>query len=74
VHPSYHYYGLIDLQGAQGVAGMQAMMAGWRDALHPFSIGADWMLAAEGGRVIFRWVVQVGEGLFLKVQFYHNNP
>lgn len=58
VHPSYHYYGLIDLQGAQGVAGMQAMMAGWRDALHPFSIGADWMLAAEGGRVIFRWVVQ----------------
>jgi hypothetical protein len=23
VHPSYHYYGLIDLKGAQGVAGMQ---------------------------------------------------
>uniref|UniRef100_A0A383WE51 Uncharacterized protein n=1 Tax=Tetradesmus obliquus TaxID=3088 RepID=A0A383WE51_TETOB len=58
VHPSYHYYGLIDLQGAQGVAGMQAMMAGWWDALCPFNIGADWMLAAEGGRVIFRWVVQ----------------
>jgi hypothetical protein len=35
------------------------MMAGWRDALLPFSIGADWMLAAEGGRVIFRWVVRV---------------
>jgi hypothetical protein len=63
VHPSYHYYGLIDLQGAQGVAGMQAMMAGWRDALAPFSIGADWMLAAEGGRVIFGWVVQVRRSL-----------
>lgn len=41
---------------------MHAMMAGWRDALAPFSIGADWMLAAEGGRVIFRWVVQVSRG------------
>jgi hypothetical protein len=35
------------------------MMAGWRDALLPFSIGDGWMLAAEGGRVIFRWVVRV---------------
>jgi hypothetical protein len=60
VDPSYEYWGLIDLGGRQGVAGMAAMMGGWRDALSDFEIGADWVVAAEGGRVLFRWVLQVG--------------
>lgn len=59
VHPSYHYWGLIDLGGKTGVAAMQAMMAGWRDALSDFSICYDWMLAGEGNRVLFKWVVKV---------------
>ncbi|KAF8069583.1 COQ5 [Scenedesmus sp. PABB004] len=58
VHPGYRYHGLIDLGGAAGVAGMHAMMDGWRAALAPFSIGHEWLLAAEGGRVVFRWVLQ----------------
>lgn len=57
--PSYRYWGLIDLAGQRGVGGMRAMMAGWRDALSDFSITADWMIAAEGGRVLFRWVLEV---------------
>lgn len=38
---------------------MAAMMGGWRDALAEFEIGADWLAAAEGGRVLFGWVLQV---------------
>lgn len=59
VHPAYHYWGLIDLGGKTGVPAMHAMMSGWRDALSDFSIGNEWMLAAEGNRVLFKWRVQV---------------
>lgn len=57
--PAYTYWGLIDLGGQQGVPGMQAMMAGWRSALSDFNISNDWLVCADGDRVIFRWVLQV---------------